>query len=105
MNDNIYSIRVAAINNIKELTKLLGSHWAERNVFRHLLELKGDANYLHRLTTLFGISELCQVVSADTVKKLFNPVLAQMSKDKIPNVRMNVAKTIIQIRKKLHESQ
>jgi len=105
LSDNIYSIRMAAINNIKQLTKLLGSHWAERNIFRHLLELKNEANYLHRLTPLFGICELCQVVSADTIKKLFTPVLAQMTKDKIPNVRMNVAKTICQIRKKLQETQ
>jgi len=82
----------------------LGSQWAEKNIFRHLLELKGDQNYLHRLTPLFGISELSQIVSADTIKKLFNPVLAQMAKDKIPNVRMNVAKTISIIRKKVQEN-
>lgn len=58
LGDSIYSIRVAAITNLKELTKLLGSQWAERNVIRHLLELQTDNNYLHRLTPLFGISEL-----------------------------------------------
>ena len=59
LNDNIFSIRVAAIENIYELTKLLGSHWAEKNIFRHMLELKENSNYLHRLTPLFGISKLC----------------------------------------------
>lgn len=39
------------------------------------------------------------------VKKLFVPVLAQMAKDKIPNVRMNVSKTIYTIRKKLQSTK
>jgi serine/threonine-protein phosphatase 2A regulatory subunit A len=105
LNDNIYSIRVAAITNLKELTKLLGSQWAERNVIRHLLELQTDSNYLHRLTPLFGISELNQVVPSDTIKKLFVPVLQQLAKDNVPNVRMNVSKTIYEIRKKMQDKQ
>jgi serine/threonine-protein phosphatase 2A regulatory subunit A len=49
---------VAAITNLKELTALLGTTWAERNILRQLLELKSEQNYLHRLTPLFGIAEI-----------------------------------------------
>lgn len=58
LNDTIYSIRVAAIVNLKELTSIFGSQWAEKNVVKTMLDLRQETNYLHRLTVLFGISEL-----------------------------------------------
>jgi len=58
------------------------------------LELKDEQNYLHRLTPLFAMAELSKVLAADCIKKNFIPVLQQMSKDKVPNIRLNVAKTI-----------
>lgn len=56
---------------------------------------------MHRLTTLFGIAELGEVVSLQVVKKSFVPALQAMSKDPIPNIRMNVAKAILKLRKVL----
>jgi len=105
LNDNVYSIRMAAIDNFKELTKIFGSAWCERNVLKKLLEMRLEQNYLYRLTTLFGIAELSEVLNMQIVKKSFIPVLQQTSKDKIPNIRMNVAKTIHKIRKKLYSAQ
>ena len=105
LNDNVYSIRMAAIDNFKELTKIFGSAWCERNVLKKLLEMRLEQNYLYRLTTLFGIAELSEVLNMQIVKKSFIPVLQQTSKDKIPNIRMNVAKTIHKIRKKLYAAQ
>jgi serine/threonine-protein phosphatase 2A regulatory subunit A len=66
--DSIYSIRVAAIENLKELTIIFGSKWAEKTIILKLLELKDNKNYLHRLTALFGISELSKVLIPDVVK-------------------------------------
>lgn len=100
LNDSVYSIRVAAIENLKELTKIFGSQWAEKNVIKKLLDLKAEKNYLYRLTVLFGMAELSQVLTPDVVKKLFVPVLQTMSKDPIPNIRLNVAKTILKMRNK-----
>ena len=67
----MYSIRIAAIENLKELTRLFGSSWADRHVIKRLLELKNEKNYLHRLTPLFGMAELSQVLSAEIMKKNF----------------------------------
>ena len=105
LSDCVYSIRIAAIENLKQLSKIFGSNWADRNVLKKLIDLKNDQNYLHRLTTLFGIAELSQVLSSECVQKNFVPVLHQMSKDRVPNIRMNVAKTIMQIRKRFSGSQ
>ena len=63
-----------------------------------MLELKNNANYLHRLTPLFGIAEISQVISMESVKRHFIPVLQALARDRIPNVRMNVAKTISLVR-------
>ena len=70
-------------------------------MLKKLLDLRQETNYLHRLTTLFGIAELGEVVNLQVVKKSFVPVLQQMSKDPIPNIRMNVAKSIHRLRKVL----
>lgn len=53
-----------------------------------------EANYLHRMTPLFAIAKLGQVVPPDVVKSTFLPVLSTLYTDKVANIRMNVAKTI-----------
>ena len=58
------------------------------------MALHTDANYLHRLTPLFGIAKLSAVLPIDSVRRQFVPVLVTLSKDKVANVRMNVAKAI-----------
>ena len=95
LSDSIFSIRIAAIKNLKELTSLLGSNWAEKNVLKDLTELAQSTNYLHRMTPIVGIGELSQVVSMEVVKKWFCPLLFQLSKDPIPNIRLNVGKSIL----------
>jgi len=59
-----------------------------------LMALHTDANYLHRLTPLLGIASLGGSLPVDGVRRQFVPVLATLSKDKVANVRMNVAKAI-----------
>ena len=40
------------------------------------------------------MAALSPVLSADVIKRMFLPVLITLSQDPVPNVRMNVAKTI-----------
>ena len=58
------------------------------------MSLYVEQNYLHRLTPLFGIAVLAPVVNIDTIKRMFLPVLVSLSTDKIPNIKMNVCKSI-----------
>ncbi|CDW78034.1 serine threonine-protein phosphatase 2a 65 kda regulatory subunit a beta isoform-like [Stylonychia lemnae] len=94
LSDNIFSIREAALNNLKQLTEIFGVTWATKYVVPQLLSLQVNSNYLHRLTPLFGIAQMSQVMPSEAIKKLFLPVLATLSQDQIPNIRMNVAKSI-----------
>ena len=48
LQDSIFTIREAAIENFKELTKIFGAFWASRFAVPKLVALHTDANYLHR---------------------------------------------------------
>ena len=69
LNDPIFTIREAAVENLKQLTILFGHQWASRQVIPKLLALHKDANYLHRLTPLFGIAALGEVVNHEIINR------------------------------------
>lgn len=93
LKDSIFTIRESAIENIKQLTIIFGDKWAQKSVLTNLLAQHKDANYLHRLTALFGMAALGDQLEKETVKVHFLPVLQTMQKDPVANVRMNVGKT------------
>ncbi len=66
-----------------------------------MLDMRTHSNYLYRLAALFGIAELSQVCAFSLIKQQFMPVLKEMSKDAIPNIRMNVAKAAHNIRESI----
>jgi serine/threonine-protein phosphatase 2A regulatory subunit A len=92
--DSVYSIREAATNNLKQLTNIFGVKWAEINLFPKVFALKDNTNYLYRMTTLFAISTLAPCVPPEVIVEKMLPVCLAMSKDPVPNIRFNVAKTL-----------
>ena len=52
------------------------------------------ANYLKRMTMLFCINELCEVVGLEVIAEVMLPTVLWLSDDKVANVRFNVAKTL-----------
>jgi serine/threonine-protein phosphatase 2A regulatory subunit A len=94
LKDQIFTIREAALNNFKQLTVVFGHQWASRNVIPKIMWQASDANYLHRVTPLISMSIMADVVPGETVKVHFLPVLTTLSKDRVANIRMNVAKSI-----------
>jgi len=94
LQDSIFTIREAAIENFKELSKIFGAFWASRFAVPKLVALHTDANYLHRQTPLFGMATLAPVINPDIIRRQFLPVLITLSQDRVANIRMNVAKSI-----------
>ena len=92
MKDPVFTIREAAINNVKQLTIIFGPQWASKNLFPKLFALQTESNYLHRLTPLFAMQHVACVLPAELIKRQLLPVISQMQKDKVANIRMNVAK-------------
>lgn len=79
---------------MKHLTEIFGPQWAVTHVIPKLLSLHVDKNYLHRLTPLFGMATLTPVLPIDVVRRMFIPVIITLQQDPVPNIRMNVAKSI-----------
>mmetsp|Transcript_48390 Transcript_48390/g.35601 ORF Transcript_48390/g.35601 Transcript_48390/m.35601 type:complete len:102 (-) Transcript_48390:32-337(-) len=59
------------------------------------MSLHIEQNYLHRLTPLFGMATLAPVLTPDVIRKHFLPVLITLSQDRIANIRLNVAKSLM----------
>ena len=65
-----------------------------KNVIPKIMWQHTELNYLHRLTPLFFMAIMSEILTGDIVKAHFLPVLQALSKDKVANIRMNVAKSI-----------
>ena len=51
-----------------------------------------NPHYLYRMTVLVAISSLANYVSQEVFVGTMLPVLIQCAKDRVPNVKFNVAK-------------
>lgn len=96
LRDSVYSIREAAIVNLKALTEVFGVDWAKEYIVPQVLTLFDESsNYLFRMTVLYAIGVLAQVVGTEMVEDSFRTKLVEGgSKDPVPNVRFCSAKAI-----------
>ena len=107
LGDSVFSIREAATNNVKKLTEVFGVDWAKTNLIPKVLALHVHPNYLYRMTTLFAISvlssslvfanakqALAPIVGAELLTSVMLPLVIKLSRDTVPNIRFNVAKTL-----------
>lgn len=104
--DPVYSIRDAAVLNLQKLTKFFGEDWCKDEIINKLLEkrqTKEFDNFICRITCLFTFDHLISVVSAETVKEYLYPFISELSDDKVPNIRFNVANSLFNVSKSLIE--
>lgn len=96
LGDCVYSIREAAIRNLKALTEIFGLEWAKDHIVPQVLGMYDTSNnYLLRMTSLHAIGVLSEVVGTETVEELFLPIVTERaSRDPVPNVRFCSAKTL-----------
>jgi len=80
--------------SIKKLVETFGIEWAKDVIIPSVLEMAKVANYLKRMTMLFCINELCEVVGLEVIAEVMLPTVLWLSDDKVANVRFNVAKTL-----------
>lgn len=94
LGDCVYSIREAATVNIRRLVETFGVEWARHAIVPKVLAMYEHPNYLYRMTTLFAVNLLVEVLDESTIMDLVLPVVLTMAGDNVPNVRFNVAKTL-----------
>merc|ERR1711916_98502 len=104
LGDCVFSIREAATLNLRRLTENFGDEWARNSIIPKVLSMCRHPNYLYRMTTLFAVSTLTEVASADVIATLMLPCVLQMAEDTVPNVRFNVARVLGDIAAKLDKS-
>lgn len=97
LSDNVFAIREAATRIIHDLIKVFGLPWAKKSIVPRLAAMGSDAAYLKRLTTLFAINAIADQVDSEVICKDLGSVVAALAKDPVPNVRLNVARTIAKL--------
>jgi serine/threonine-protein phosphatase 2A regulatory subunit A len=94
LGDKVFAIRNAGIENLISISGVFGISWAKENIIPKIKELAKHNNYIYRLTTLISISKLAHLFKGEDVVSLLIPILADLSGDKVPNIRFNVCKTL-----------
>ena len=56
LGDTVFSIREAATQNLKKLTEVFGTTWANDAIIPKVMAMAQHPNYLYRMTTCFAIS-------------------------------------------------
>lgn len=69
-----------------------GPEWAKEHLVPQVLGMVKNPHYLYRMTVLVAISSLANYVSQEVFVSTMLPVLVQCAKDRVPNVKFNVAK-------------
>lgn len=95
--DQVFAIREAATQNLKQLVMKFGQDWAQSTVLPRVAALSEEGNYLHRMTCLFSISVLAEACGPRITEQLLLPTILKLSHDFVANVRFNVAKTLQKI--------
>lgn len=105
--DTVYSIRSAAVVNLKNLTKIFGSDWSRDKIIARLLKSDSQLleNFVYRITLLSALTELVPVVSPDVTTGKILSFINHLAEDSVPNIRFNVAKSYAVVVEKLCEEK
>lgn len=94
LDDNVFAIRESTMKILQQLTIILGTKWAEKNVLPKLLSYQMHTNYLFRMTPLFCLPLLAPHLSQECVEKTIVPFILNQVADKVPNIRFNIARAL-----------
>lgn len=94
LGDRAYAVRDAAIESFKKIMVQFGPEWTKEKALPRILEFAKHNNYLYRMTLLFAMNILSEVLDANVLCGMVLPVILSMAKDPVANVRFNVAKTL-----------
>ncbi len=94
LSDPVAAVRVTSCDSLVYLIKLFGDAWTQKTVLPRLQQLSKHIKYLYRITALVCIARFGPHVSPDALATKVLPIVTGMANDKVPNVRLNVAKTL-----------
>lgn len=59
----VFTVREAAIFNLKKLVQIYGTNWAQLSIMSEIISLTTNPKYLYRMTLLFCINVNLQIYS------------------------------------------
>ncbi|WP_208093798.1 hypothetical protein, partial [Escherichia coli] len=80
--------------NLKRLAEEFGPEWAMQHIIPQVLEMITNPHYLYRMTILRAISLLAPVMGSEITCSKLLPAVIIASKDRVPNIKFNVAKVL-----------
>eukprot|EP00457_Paulinella_chromatophora_P002625 gb/GEZN01002630.1/.p1 GENE.gb/GEZN01002630.1/~~gb/GEZN01002630.1/.p1 ORF type:complete len:635 (+),score=77.71 gb/GEZN01002630.1/:164-2068(+) len=95
MGDHFYSVREAAIKNLTDITKVFGVPWAMEQLVPKVIKFFGHhKSYFYRMTALYAVQNLCRTVGPEGSKQSLMPLVLELARDPVPNIRINVVRTL-----------
>eukprot|EP00826_Nyctotherus_ovalis_P036883 TRINITY_DN3311_c0_g1_i1.p1 TRINITY_DN3311_c0_g1~~TRINITY_DN3311_c0_g1_i1.p1 ORF type:complete len:234 (-),score=73.51 TRINITY_DN3311_c0_g1_i1:110-811(-) len=99
LEDIVYEVRKSGIKAITKLIQELGYDWAKEGVIKKLLELGKRKNYLYRSVPLMAFREFVSVAPEEEVREVFAPLIFELAKDKVANIRITAVQALDALRK------
>eukprot|EP00755_Sulcionema_specki_P015661 Sspe_Gene.60019::Locus_33023_Transcript_1_1_Confidence_1.000_Length_1848::g.60019::m.60019/K03456/PPP2R1; serine/threonine-protein phosphatase 2A regulatory subunit A len=94
LTDQVCEVRLLVARVLCDLCSAFGEEWVRGRLIPKLNQLVNKDNYMHRVALLNFLGEASLKLSPHIVHVSFLPILQAMSKDRVPNVRFNVAKAV-----------
>lgn len=86
LGDDIATIRVAAAQNLKELTSLFGTDWACEYLIPSINDIRHHPSYLRRLTAVQACSRMALEMDPAIASTEVLPIVLEMATDTVSNL-------------------
>lgn len=97
LTDSVWSVREAGIKTLEKLTAKFGATWTTTSLIPKLLNFLNQpkTSYLQRITVLSSVAACAKCLNQNQVTEFVIKNLLTYLKDKIPNVRFFLIKTLM----------
>lgn len=99
LSDKVFTVRQKAIDTLKNLSKKLGSSWAEKHAIPVIEGFKKKNNFLYRMNYFFGIKALAPFLSHGQLNKCALKIAEHSKTEKVPNIKVAMLQTLDAIQK------
>jgi serine/threonine-protein phosphatase 2A regulatory subunit A len=66
--------------NLRRLSEAFGVEWSCQQIVPRIVDMHTDANYLHRLTSLYAVKTLADVLTPEAVQEFLIPLTISLAK-------------------------
>jgi len=99
LKDSVWSIRIAAAENLKQITAIFEAKWTSTHFIPEVKALAEDKKPGHRLSAVYVINHLCEVMGETACAAELVPMALALAKDSVPNIRFTAAKALANMAK------